>query len=389
MLDDAFAISDGDLEFRKVSRNVANQSVADFVHYTLEDPKRRFPIVVLSEHRNNGYLIDPNALAIQYFAVAHVYTIGWREAVTLSSEVGSSRSVFNGAMRIYFPGFSRAKSASSHPVVPIHRLGDKLFRTRLAAAIAEETVHHFSNLEISSQDLSERRVIAYDAARARMAAQLEASVPPTELATYQQLVEAFEGETQEVRTQLEIANATITLLQQKNGALRHALAQVKGGAYAKEGSAVEALLAEEPPTTPLEAVQRGAAMTADVLNILPTAYEAAEESGYTQPDVILEYLLALGAVAERKRSGRLGIGLREAFAEKGIDYTPKNAENIKAKLRDQYRFKDGDVTYACEEHLRRGNDPSLGLRIYFSSESADGRFVVGHVGRHLDTNTTS
>lgn len=388
MLNDIFAISDGDLEFRTVARGVPTNGVGDFVQYTLEDPKRRFPIVVLSEQRERGFLVSPSTLATQYFAVAHVYTLGWREALTLSSEVGSIRSVYNGAMRIYFPGFSRTKSASSHPLVPAHRFGDSRFRTRLAAAISEETVRHFAEVELPTHTLAERRVLAYDAARARMAQQLKASVPPSELRSYQELVDAYEGETEEIRSRLDAANATIALLQQKNAALRHALSQVNGGA-AKEDSAVQSLLAEEPPTTPLEAVERAAALTSDTLNILPSAYETAEESGYAQPELILDYLLALGEVAAKKHDDSLGTTLRDTFRARGIDYSPKNSENTETRLRAQYRFKDGATTYVCEEHLRRGNDPALGLRIYFDSETDDGRFVIGHIGRHLDTNTTN
>jgi hypothetical protein len=388
MLDDVFAIGDGDLEFLKTARNVPRKGVGDFVQYMLADPKRRFPIIVLSEQRDRGFLLDPAIMARQYFAVGHVYTLGWREALTLSSEVGSRLSVFNGAMRVYFPGFRTASNPSDHPLVPAHRFESASFRGRLVAAIAEETVKHFAEVELPSAELSERRVLAYDAARYQMAQQLKAAVPAEDISKYQQLVEAYEGETLEARRQLDQANAKIAELEKKVAALKHALATVRGSAE-KEDSALQDLMAEEPPANAYEAVLRASRATEDALYILMSAYESAAESGYTQPDVILDYLTTMADIARRRRAGALGMNLRDAFKDKGIDYAPKNAENTRGSLRAQYRFSEGDGEWLCEEHLRRGSDPALGLRIYFTSETNDGRFVVGHIGRHLDTNTTS
>jgi hypothetical protein len=46
----------------------------------------------------------------------------------------------------------------------------------------------------------------------------------------------------------------------------------------------------------------------------------------------------------------------------------------------------------CHEHIVVGSsyDPRYCLRIYFSSRSPeDARFIIGHVGRHLDVKTTT
>jgi hypothetical protein len=388
LLDDFVELSDGDLRFQKKPRHIARGSVGDFIQYTLEDPKRRFPIVVLSEKRNKGYVFDPVLIGKLYFGVCHVYTLGWREALTLSSEVGASRSVFDGAMRVYFPGFRRDKSPSGHPLVPIERLQNPVFRDRLASAIIAETVARFSPIT-PPRELIDRRVVAYDEARARMAADLKAAVPPSELASYQELLAVYESETEELRSRLNTANNTIDELRKKVAALRHALSQVKGAAISREDSAIDLLLEEEPPVSTLDAVHRAAALTVANLRILPSAYESAEESGYPQPEVVLDYLNKMASIAEQKRQGTLGIALREAFANVGIDYALKNSENTKGRLRAQYKFRDGDEVFHCEEHLRRGNDPALGLRIYFTSDSRDGKFVIGHIGRHLDSNSTN
>lgn len=87
----------------------------------------------------------------------------------------------------------------------------------------------------------------------------------------------------------------------------------------------------------------------------------------------------MARVARKRRDGLLGTGLREAFAELGVDYRPTIARTTPAKLREQYLFRlpSGEQMLA-EEHIALGatRDPRRCLRICFSSRAPnEERFV--------------
>lgn len=64
-----------------------------------------------------------------------------------------------------------------------------------------------------------------------------------------------------------------------------------------------------------------------------------------------------------------------------------------ARLLQQYNvIGPGGVAYDCWEHIVLGTsyDPRFCLRIYFTTRAPlEPRFVIGHVGRHLEVESTS
>lgn len=143
----------------------------------------------------------------------------------------------------------------------------------------------------------------------------------------------------------------------------------------------------------VEIVREVSESHADALVLLDSAYDAAAESPYEDPERVRAILDAMARVARRRRDGALGTSLREAFADLGIDYRGAIARSTPERLRKQYRFThpEGDLVEA-EEHIVLGNtyDPRRCLRIYFSSRVPnEPRFVIGHVGRHFEVQSSS
>ena len=100
----------------------------------------------------------------------------------------------------------------------------------------------------------------------------------------------------------------------------------------------------------------------------------------------------MARVAKRRMDGGLGIPLKEAFRELGVDYRGGISDTTPATMRQQYLFygPDGEE-YDCVEHIALGvsRDPRHCLRIYFTSRArAENRFVIGHVGKHFDVQMT-
>jgi hypothetical protein len=207
----------------------------------------------------------------------------------------------------------------------------------------------------------------------------EPGVPPAEpealleaVHGMQEAVRLVVGELTRTREQLAEAREALERERATSRALRTTLAA------ARERQPLSKP-ASDAPESVLEAVERAQALYGDALRFLPTAFAAARESTFPDPDTAWKYLKALGEVGRRRQDRALTRPLAEVFTDLGVDYSPSASNNGTPK----YPFKDGDTDLDCADQLRQGNNPASCLRIYFTS-SEDGGFVIGHVGRHLD-----
>jgi hypothetical protein len=164
------------------------------------------------------------------------------------------------------------------------------------------------------------------------------------------------------------------------------------GEVQQQAEPSEGLAAEEGP--PLADVVRHAATThADALLILDDALRSAEDSPYSDVNRVAVILDAMASLARRRQAGTLGMSLRDAFREMGVDYRGFITPNTSSRHRRQYvaLMPDGGKL-DCEEHLVLGTsyDPRYCLRVYFTTRApSEPRFVIRHVGRHLDVATTT
>ena len=141
-------------------------------------------------------------------------------------------------------------------------------------------------------------------------------------------------------------------------------------------------------------LRQAAERHADALAILDSAEHAAADSPYEDIERVAAVLDAMAEIARRRQRGTLGLPIRQAFREYGIDYRSGIADSTSDRDREQYQHRDSRGRLVeCREHLALGGgtyDPRYVLRIYFTSrEPLDPRFVIGHVGRHHRVQTTT
>jgi len=150
---------------------------------------------------------------------------------------------------------------------------------------------------------------------------------------------------------------------------------------------------QEERTALIDIVRQASARHTDALLFLESAEGSAIDSPYEDVDRVAKVLDAMADIARRRQHGTLGLPVRQAFRDYGIDYRSTISETTPGKQRAQYQLADrsGQI-YACLEHIVLGSshDPRYCLRIYFTSRAPlEPRFVIGHVGRHFDVITTS
>jgi hypothetical protein len=145
-------------------------------------------------------------------------------------------------------------------------------------------------------------------------------------------------------------------------------------------------LAENRPTL-ADMLHLSAHAWPDSLDILPTAYRAAElASDFDRP---LAALQLLSRLATDYRDALLsGDGDRAGIAIFGDKFAATESETVRRnenalRLRT---FENGGRRWEMLRHLKIGTKPSDAktLRIHFDWDAPSGRVVVGHCGRHLD-----
>jgi hypothetical protein len=229
------------------------------------------------------------------------------------------------------------------------------------------------------------------------------------LAAVRQLDEhtrSVQDELSRLRTGLSVRAANTTALERRiarfegrmEALVTAALAGPEGEALASEEAAASAFLktalqGDDERLTLLDILRHATAAHSETLLVLDSAERSAAESPYEDLERVSAVLDAMADVARRRADGALGMTLRDAFRDLGVDYRGGISESTSAQQRQQYLFAGpGGFAYNCVEHLALGDtyDPRYCLRIYFTSRAPnETRFVIGHVGRHFDVKTTT
>ncbi|MGH8899179.1 MAG: hypothetical protein ACRDZ4_19665 [Egibacteraceae bacterium] len=304
----------------------------------LTDPDREVPIVCASADLTAGVpAIDGDRLAAELTALAEVRVLIDDTACrALSAAVGDYRSVYGGAVRIYWPGFS------AHEPPREHR-----YWTREALTAAG------TDLAVELRDLLSRIVLA--------------GLPPEPWST-QPVTDP---------TQPDEVSGLLNRYQQDNKVLRARLAKL------------ERTLPSGGPSSMADAVKRAAADYGHDIVFLPEALTSAGESSYHSPSRIYDALSALAEAARRYRDHTLPGGFHAFFATRGFDYASGVSPTALGRWRRDYERTYRGQIVLLSPHLKFGTGPPQSCaRVYWYLDTAERRVVVGHVGKHLkDTNS--
>lgn len=359
----------------------------------LVSDSRTLPVVVVTRPNDaDEPLVDASGLADRVAGLAHVAFLRTRDSTfALTDRVGSELSVFEGAVRLYWPGFTLQSDRSEHPLWfadTIRRLEsegrsltDRLF----------DTIHRIALFRLPSPTLEREIRRALDQQRSAEIRDLrekarEADLPEEWLGELERALDA-ERDAKESAVQLEKENGELreqlSTAQQNIADLSRQLGQVLGQ-LPTEIEATE----EWEPATVLEAT-RAARAGAHHLLFLDEAEESAAESPYGQPDKILRALRHLDDVAGRYAADQLPQGFREAFAEAGLDFAPDISDTARTKHGRHYlRWYEGKQVM-LGPHIKLGiGSPDTCARIYFHLDKERRRIVVGHIGKHLPDEST-
>jgi len=367
----------------------------------LLDQSRRLPVVVTSlAGATLQPACDPADLADQLIGIAHVFSLATVPAsFDLTYALGRSLSVFDGAIRIYWPGLTpesdpffhrlwlagtvealdrRLVSKSGHPIG---------FSQHLRGLIGDVAALRVPPDPLVGTLLRESEERAREEERARRERLIAEATNAN--AMFQGFSDEFDAQTARIHD----LEKRIDEIDQENDSLKRDNEQLRNNwsafqaAIADEPCADEE--AESPPGSIPEALERLAAGFPEAIVVLEAAKESAADTRYGLIPQAYDLLMSVGRVAQRWRDGTLNKNFDAAFEEDGLDYQ-RVSGITQGRYPEEYERTYGGERVKLGPHVGRGRGGSTDtiFRVYWFLDERERRFVIGHVGRHLTDSTT-
>lgn len=341
---------------------------------------RSLPIVVVSSRY--GLLLHrdlPKRLARALCGLALVTVIDDDAAWSLTQELTKPYSCFNGAIRLYWPGFSTSDNILDHPLWTAERIleraGDVESAVARVCGMLRKRLMATSVVSLAPpQSIAAIRRAADEERFAALRKQADDDADYKALAdSYAEDVRRLEAERDEGRSQLTELRQQLYRLQTSS-------------AWADAPEDLESTELGDP-TSVAEAVDRARRLYAPSLvfgsDVTRGVSDLAEDAG--PPAKVFAYLGKLSEMAMARRGGSLGTGMLLWLAENNVTASAESDTTLNNRAAMKSRtWNDGSGPRAFNLHLKPndGVQPDRCVRIYFDWNNATEQIVVGWIGRH-------
>lgn len=368
---------------------VAPTEIPMFVDAVLNNRSRSLPLVLISARNyDDRFLVNPDLLLRTLQGFAHVAALNNKWAsFRLRDQIGQAYACFDGAVRLYWPGFSVNDEPWRHHLftpADIHNLKERL-GLKIFGHIAPVTSFRFSDsvtARIVRHALQEEDVRQITALRKQA----------TGLTEKDSLIETQQSKIQSLQDEIETLNRELET-QRKQWAEYGRSTLVATPAPTTE-SATEPE-EEMPPTTVSEAFSRAKRDFGHggVLMFSDRAEKSAAESPYQEPDRVYALFQAIHAIASewKEKGGALGQTWEEAFRAQDIatEYKSHISQTATGKWSDDYKMDYKGKKVLLEHHITLGaKQAQKCLSIHWYRDDELKTLIIGHCGRHLSNTST-
>jgi hypothetical protein len=384
---------------------VKEPEVDDFVEDSLCSANRALPILLISPEGESPFCIAPESLADKLAGLCTVVVLETRSATfRLTDLVGRELSCFNGACRLYWPGFSLRSNPWQHPLF----LADAVRRSE-----QERSRFHGEIINMVSSALSLRapqgpitRQVSFAFAKTRreeidgIKSRYEKGLADQkEFEAVLKLVEeerdSYKEDSEKVRNRLDLV---LNELETKTQELEEVRKNWKLYEAYEKGSQESETLQQEGEEAVFssvgEAVQVAVGEFPNNLEFLESAIESAADCPFRNPARVYKVMQAIDEVAEIWRKSletkkSMGGGLVEIFKIKGIEFKKEISQTSRAKFEEDYTFIYNGRKQLFEQHITEGaGNPNSCFSVHMLFDRDARKVIVAHVGKHLP-NTSS
>lgn len=372
-----------------VTPEVVSAETVDVLAAELSDPARPYAVVVVScRARDDVALLDAVLLADRVAGVAKVYELAdkWA-AFRLTETVGKLLSCFDGAVRVYWPGFSLQSDPFQHPLWTPWQLADDSGVERVINQISRSLFDAASFRHVEPTEVLALRHAAERQSRQAMRAAAAESTDTDKLLEdlygLEDKLKRAEEKNGELVRECETLRANAMALASSTS-WTHEIQAATAGAF-------PAPAAQVPPANVLEAVQEIERSTRNLV-YLPSAYGSAADSPFRQPDRVMQALEAIDEVASiwvRSLESGASVGsLRDLFKKKyGFAYADDVSQTSKTRWGNEYKVAHDGKEYDISPHITIGaKQADTCLSIHWAWDKEAKKALIAHVGRHK-TNT--
>ena len=328
----------------------------------LRDPQRRLPIVVVSRAIETGAtaLTEPQLrrLARELAGLAHLRILSSsRASWRLTELVGQQLSVFDGAMRIYFPGFD-----PEHADPFAHRL---YFADRITERTPDHLRRWLGVLAAAAIDEHPARRARRDERRQRLAAALEQG----DTAEMTDLLKMYEEDNVQLEQDLKSEkeekaglDRKLTAARAEADALKYQLNQAAAarssrtatGGVSEVSTVAEAMVAIEELADTYW-YSRGVTVSDQARRI------GRSWNGYRRPQDMVRAVQAVIEAGNLYHDDRLGMSPAEFFRLRGFGYATLPEPHLK---------------------IDEATSPDQCMRIYWSEDSETRTWEINSIGPH-------
>lgn len=360
----------------------------------LSHPERVFPVVWISAQSNSEKLVlEPGPVADWLAGVAHVIvSSGSDPSWKMNDLLGERMNCYNGAIRIYWPGFSKKDSPYDHnlwtpqEVRQMEKRKRHGFKSHLLALIADAATNRLLDDVVRWADV--RRLQSLYEIRERSADGENEKL----LEAADSIIEDLEAEKRALKEERNKAKAKADRALNMSKSWRLAYDQERQ-LRAKDGKVTELA---GPPATMSEAVEQamdeyGIESDRNSLRI-PKSTKNSITDEFEDPGSAFDALEWIATTFVDSKTGResctnLDLSCREAS---GFWYQPHQSKSTMGKYPADYFIEWNGEKRALRRHLGSGSgkDPRQTLRIAFFYDEDQKYVVVGFIGQHQTTDST-
>jgi len=403
------------IKVQNTPRIISSQEDVDNLKETLLDSNRTLPVVVVTQVNPWGryagqiqddYLVDQTRLASKLSLFAHVVTMPANFTFSWTEALGKNWSVFDGGIRVYYPGFSLQGDYRSQPLAIKDRIlaasyitpeGKGLESGAAYEIILENLINRnntyqslpFSACKIEPYNVIFRRSVVEQRNQANKSVaeiqelyEMEIANITSEINDWKGLASSYETDCNYMKFETDDLRAEINDLKTYNERLRHIII---------EDTSKSAALITAFPETYDEVPAWVKENFAGRLTLHPRAVKSIETAVYEDIDVVCKSLMLLALTyhdmrrnfvdKEQFETACKGIGVSESLSINDVGAGHHQNEYFR-----KYRGKDQKL----DRHLVKGTsrDPRFCMRIYFFWDDEENVVVVGHLPDHLTTAAT-
>ncbi len=346
----------------------------------LQAPSRTHPIVLISNlNADNRPTVDPAVLADSLAGLAHVVvTTDSQVSWMLRDRLPNPLLTYDGAVRLYWPGFRVTDSPFDHPLWTSPKIESYRDPSRDLAQVLLDLISSTAIFNLHDGILTWDRLQSLG--RAQAIAEARAAGKDDEL------LALYEEDNKSLGEQLRQLNGQLVQQTEELQKQRSLAETFRAALEARKNGAIEVEVAM-PVASVMEAIQRAEQRLGDKLVFSFNSKSEHEACPFEAPDEVENALNWLASIYWRARAGKEGCpdldkSMRETIS--GWGYSGGQKKSSVGKFEEWYYCNWDGRDYWLGDHLRCGTStkPTETIRIAFAWDKDARKIVVGFVGQH-------